>query len=427
MWQIIISICGIIGTVYLILQCYQVLFLAGFFKKTTYKKTENFHTYGICIPARNESKVIRNILESIENQDYDKEKLTIFVIADNCTDSTAEIVREYSQNSKLKIVVYEHNNKDERTKGYALRYLFEQIKQDYGSTDCFDGYFVFDADNVLKSDYITRMNEAFDAGNEVVTSFRNTKNFAQNWISFSYAIHWLRTCLFEHRGKDLLKLSCRIQGTGFVFANRFVENGWNYTSLTEDRAFCTDVVVKGYKVAYCEDAKFYDEQPYNLKISFRQRIRWSKGHLQSAVENEPKLIKNVFKFSSNSVRSYDIFWLNFPGQIESGFRKIITWICQIVIAVLAYTFWGGVLGILKSILISYLTFWLTRMLQAIITYIFYRKEIEKMSFAKLCWYILLFPLFDEIGKWSMYIALFKKVEWKPIPHDYTMDINKLKK
>lgn len=427
MWQTIIKICSIIGIIYLVLQSYQVLFLVGFFKKTTYKKTENFHKYGICIPARNEAKVIKNLLQSIENQDYDKQKLTVFVVADNCTDNTAEIAKEYAQNSNLNIVVYEHNNKDERTKGFALKYLFEQIKQDYGSTNCFDGYFIFDADNVLNSDYITKMNEAFDAGNEVVTSFRNTKNFAQNWISFSYAIHWLRTCLFEHRGKDLLKLSCRIQGTGFVFANRFVENGWNYTSLTEDRAFCTDIVVKGYKVAYCEDAKFYDEQPNNLKISFRQRIRWSKGHLQSAVENEPKLIKNIFKFNNNSIRSYDIFWLNFPAQIESGFRKLITWICQIVIAILAYQLWGGVFGILKAIIISYLTFWLTRMLQAIITCIFYRKEIEKMHLNKLCWYIFLFPLFDEIGKWSMYIALFKKVEWKPIPHDYTMDLDKLKK
>ena len=427
MWSTIIKICSIIGTVYLVLQAYQALFLIGFFRKKSYNKTDKIHSYGICIPARNEARVIKNLLESIENQDYDKQKLTIFVVADNSTDETAEIAREFAQTSQIAVHVYEHNNSAERTKGFALKYLFEQIKQEFGSTNCFDGYFIFDADNVLKSDYITRMNEAFDAGNEVVTSFRNSKNFSQNWISFSYATHWLRTSLFEHRGKSLLNLSCRIQGTGFVFTNRFVEDGWKYTSLTEDRAFCSDIVVKGYKVAYCEDAKFFDEQPYKLKISFRQRIRWSKGHLQSAVENEPKLIKNMFKFNRNSIRSYDIFWLNFPGTIESGFRKLITWICQIAIAVLAYQFWGGVLGILKSVLLSYLFFWLTRIAQAVFVCIFYRKEIEKIKFSKLFWYIFLFPLFDEIGKWSMYIALFKRVEWKPIPHDYTVDLDKINK
>ena len=278
--QILITILSTIGIFWTVLSAYQyVLYVIGFFIKPKYKETENKHKYALCIAARNEKKVIRNLLESIDNQDYPKENITVFVVADNCTDNTAEIVKEFGAlEGVVKTVVYEHNNPNERTKGFALRYLFDQISKDYG-IKAFEGYFVFDADNVLAPDYITRMNEAFDAGNEVVTSFRNSKNIGQNWIAFSYALHWLRTCLFEHRGKNYVKLSCRIQGTGFLFANQFVENGWKYTSLTEDRAFCTDIVVQGHKVGYCEAAKFYDEQPYKLKVALRQRVRWSKGHL----------------------------------------------------------------------------------------------------------------------------------------------------
>lgn len=425
--NILIAICGAIGLFWTIAGGYQyILYIIGVFHSVKFKKTKNFHKYGICIAARNERNVIRNLLESIQNQDYDKTQLTVFVVADNCTDDTAQIVKDFaSQAGGVKVVVYEHDNKNERTKGFALRYLFEKIKNDYG-IQSFDGYFIFDADNVLAPDYITRMNEAFDAGNDVVVSFRNSKNVAQNWISFSYAMHWLRTCLFEHRGKSTVHLSCRVQGTGFVFANHFVENGWNYTSLTEDRAFCTDVVIQGYRVGYCEAAKFYDEHPYKLKVALRQRVRWSKGHLQSAVENEPKLIKNIFKFNKTSVLSYDTFFLNFPESIESGFRRIFVWLCKIIIAILAFNFWGGFIGIVMGIVQSFIIFWLVRVMLASVICLAYRNQIENMNIFKLMFYIFMFPAFDYIGKWTNYIALFKKVEWKPIPHDYVVDVKKLK-
>ena len=88
--------------------------------------------------------------------------------------------------------------------------------------------------------------------------------------------------------------------------------------------------------------------------------------------------------------------------------------------------WGGALGILKGVGISLATYWLARVFLATITYIFYRKQIGKVGFFKLLYYIFMFPFFDYIGKWTSYVALFKKIEWKPIPHDYVVDVKKLK-
>lgn len=69
-----------------------------------------------------------------------------------------------------------------RTKGYALEFLLDRIEEDYGRMS-FEGYFIFDADNLLKKDYITKMNDAFDSGEKIITSYRNTKNFDENWIA----------------------------------------------------------------------------------------------------------------------------------------------------------------------------------------------------------------------------------------------------
>lgn len=429
--NIVIKICDIIGIVITVLVLYKGVFAAiGLFKVKHFKKTENKHKYAICVAARNERNVIKNLLESILNQDYPLDKLAVLVCPNNCTDDTADICREFAkEHPELQIYVYERQCDEERTKGYALRYLFDQVKNGFeGGVNAFEGYFIFDADNVLKQDYVTRMNEAFDSGNKIITSFRNSKNMHQNWISYGYAMHWMRTCLTENRAKAILDQACRVQGTGFLFSNELVQNGWNYLTLTEDRSFCTDAVIQNYKISYVEDAVFYDEQPYNLKVALRQRLRWSKGHLLSAVENCPKLMKNMFNPKKNFFIQYDCFWLNFPYSIESGARKIIKWSMQIAIAIVASNFVGWLKAFAISYLLGLASTWLSNIFVEILVLITYRKDIsaiEKPKFWKSVFHVLMFPFFDIIGKWTSYIALFKKIEWKPIPHDTVVDISKL--
>ncbi len=333
--QEVIFICALIGFLITIFTCYKFVYaFIGLFGTRKFKQTDRKHTYGICISARNEEKVITNLLESIRNQDYPLKNLRVFIIAHNCTDNTAQLVREYADNHKdLNISLYEYNNPDERTKGYALRYLFNKIKEDF-TIEAFDGYYIFDADNVLNYDYVTRMNEAFDSGEKIVTSFRNSKNFHQNWISFSYAVNWIKNCLCEHRAKSLLYGACRINGTGFLFANELVKDGWKFLSLTEDRAFCADAVIKGYRISYCEKAEFFDEQPYKLKVAWTQRMRWAKGLLLSAVESCPKLLKNMACMDERFPASYDHFWINFPIDVEAFYRSILSYSMQIASAVI---------------------------------------------------------------------------------------------
>ncbi len=421
--HLVVTILGIIGTVWTILRSYKFIFaIVGFFKYRKFHPTEKHHRYALCVPARNEEKVILNFLDSVANQDYPLDRLTVFIIANNCTDETALRARTWQKNG-LSVVVYERKNDDERTKGFALKYLFDQIKKDY-TIEAFDGYFIFDADNVIAKNYITKMNEAFDEGNKIITSFRCSKNISQNYIAFSYAIHWMRTCLIENRGKGMLDQACRIQGTGFLFANELVKDGWRYTSLTEDRSFCSDAVVKNYRITYCDEAIFYDEQPYQLKIALRQRVRWAKGHLQSALENCPKLLKNMISFRKSFTTAYDCFFLNFPRHIESVCRRLLKFALEILITVLASQSFGWIVGGLVGFSLSILRAWLNKILIELLVIFKYRRRIPPDPNGKWrrLWHIFLFPLFDIIGKWSMYIALFKKVEWKPIPHESVMNI-----
>lgn len=398
------NLAGWISRIISFLVLYKMLMtVIGFFTTRKYPSARENHNYAVVIAARNEESVIAELIRSVFSQAYPREMLTVFVVADNCTDRTAEIAR------KEGAICYERDDAEHRTKGFALKYLFEKIKEDYGE-DAFEGFFVFDADNVLKRDFIARMNEAFDAGEKVIVGYRNTKNFSDNWISASYALHWLRTARTEHRGRSAVGLSARVQGTGFLFAKELVKDGWNYTSFTEDRAFSADAVVKGIKIAYCDNAEFYDEQPKNLRISARQRIRWAKGHLQSFRESGMKLLKAAAQ--RKSFVCYDMFWTVVPENLVSFLLRF----SALLFGLFALS--GDAQA--KTLFINYAknfgAAWLGASLTAAYVLIMERKRIAGMSALRKTAYCVLFPLFDLIGLLSTLYALFARVEWKPIPH-----------
>ena len=142
----------IVGVVFFVCYFYQFVYVAVPFvrkHRSASPKTVKLHRYAVLISARNEEVVIANLINSIKHQTYPGELVTTFVVADNCTDKTAKVAEAAGA------VVYVRNNKELVGKGYALDYLLGKIRQDF--PEGFDGYFVFDADNVLDVNYIAEM------------------------------------------------------------------------------------------------------------------------------------------------------------------------------------------------------------------------------------------------------------------------------
>ncbi|MEG1886894.1 MAG: glycosyltransferase family 2 protein, partial [Oscillospiraceae bacterium] len=152
----------VIAIVFFICYFYQLCYIPiSLIKKSrTYTKKIN-HRFAVLICARNEETVIGQLIESVLAQNYPAELIDIYVAADNCTDSTAEVARKAGAN------VYERFDKTNVGKGYALNFLIENIVSQH-TWDKYDGYFVFDADNLLDENYISEMNKAFSSGNNVV-------------------------------------------------------------------------------------------------------------------------------------------------------------------------------------------------------------------------------------------------------------------
>ncbi len=408
---------SLIFIVFMLMYAYQIFYiLVAFFRKRKGKNPKDVkqHKYGFLIAARNESSVIAQLIDSIRQQDYPSELVHIFVVADNCTDNTAQVARDAGA------VVYERFNKEVVGKGYALDFGLSCIERDFGHENI-EGIFIFDADNLLSKNYIAKMNSVFDEGYPVVTSYRNSKNYSTNWLTAGYSLWFLRESKFLNNSRMLMDTNCAVSGTGFlVSTDVFKENnGWHYTLLTEDIEFSVDCAVANRRIGYAE-AEFYDEQPTTFKQSWIQRMRWAKGFYQVFGKYGKKLVGNWI--SNFSFSCYDLTMTIFPALF------ITLACCLINLVVLTYAMFLGsdalpLVGItLSSLGTTILNFYATVFLAGMLTTITEWKRIDCPP-AKKILYLFTFPLFMFTYVPIAIAALFKKVKWDPIAHNVTKNIN----
>ena len=235
-------------------------------------KNNKKHKFMAILPAHNEEMVIGNLVDSLMNQDYDKNLLDIYVIADNCTDGTAKVAKEHGA------IVLERFDEEHKTKGFALNWFLQQKIKENAE---YDAFFVFDADNIVDKDFTKNMNKKLCQGEEVVQGYRDIKNPTDSWITAGYALFYWTMHRFYHLARYNVGLSPLLNGTGFMVKFDLIKDtGWDTVTLTEDIEFSLKRIIKGRRLGWATDAIVYDEQPLTFKASWSQRSRWTVGHIQ---------------------------------------------------------------------------------------------------------------------------------------------------
>lgn len=379
------------------------------------------HRYAILIAARNEEAVIGELINSIKNQKYPRELVDIFVVADNCTDNTAQRAKEVGA------IVYERFNKNLIGKGYALNFLFGQIWARHPEKD-YEGYFVFDADNLLDQNFIAEMNNLFDKGYKVLTSYRNSKNYYSNWIAAGYALWFMHESEFLNNPRMILGKSCAISGTGFLIHSDIIKKngGWKHYLLTEDIEFSVSQVIEGETIGYCGSAMLYDEQPHTFKQSWNQRLRWAKGFYQVFGKYGKDLIKCTFQCKKQSFSCYDMMMTIMPAMLISIISVVIN-ITFLIIGLLNPSFGSEILNeTLYAVVASFATYYGILFILGLITIITEWEKIHCPSSKKIL-YLFTFPIFMFTYLPIAIVALFKKVEWTPITHTCVKSIENIHK
>ena len=400
---------------------YIVIALIGDKKKKldTYE-AKKLHKFAFIIAARNEQAVIGNLINSIKQQNYPAELIDVIVVADNCTDDTAQIAREHGA------ICYERFNNMLVGKGYALDYCFNKIVEQFGDYTAYDGYFIFDADNVIDKNYVKEMNKVFDRGYNVITSYRNSKNYDTNWITSGYSLWFIREAKYLNNPRMMLKTSCAVSGTGFLVNSSIIKknNGWKFNLLTEDIQFSVVNILEGEKIGYCESAMFYDEQPTTFKQSWNQRMRWSKGFYHVMFRYGRELIAMMFKKREMFVSCYDMFMTLAPATLLSIGCILLNLIFLAYGATDVHMLRRILPGTLGSIAFAGVNFYLLMFSIGFITLVTEWNKILAPANKKIK-SLFTFPLFMITYVPISLVALVKKVEWKPIAHSISKSVEEI--
>lgn len=230
--------------------------------------------FAVVICAHNEAAVIAKLLNSLRQQQYPKEHYQVFLLADHCTDGTAQAGRQFSE-----LVVYERNDGPRSGKGAVLQWGLAKIKKQYGNR--FEHVVVFDADNIAAPNFLQKMNETFAQGAKLVMGNRQALNPYASVISGWYTLYWQTVDILYCKPRSNLGFSAILSGTGFGFAWELLgEEGWQTATITEDIEFSMQQNLKGIFAVYQEEAHFYDEQPTNITTLLSQLRRWCTGNYQ---------------------------------------------------------------------------------------------------------------------------------------------------
>ncbi|MDO5553545.1 MAG: glycosyltransferase family 2 protein [Planctomycetia bacterium] len=276
-----------------------VLFLVGLLPTRPEKGTcEKKLRFAILCCARNEERVIANLIRSLKEQDYPEENRQIFVIAHHCTDGTAAAAQAAGA------IVWELVQADKRCKGDALRYGISRILAE--RRDDFDAFCVFDADNTAEPDFLEIMNDQLQQPHvDGAIGMRKSVNPHESFVSEMLAVHWFVMSRMYHLPRVRLGLSCVIQGTGFcVKATCLDPDGWQTSALTEDFEFTVRKVLTGHRFVHVPDAVFYDEQPVEWNTWLSQMYRWMFGAKQ-CTGLIPSILCRLFV---SPLRCWDLLW-----------------------------------------------------------------------------------------------------------------------
>ena len=234
--------------------------------------SEALHSFAIVIPAHNEEGTIDCALRSCGALDYPKEKFTVYVVADNCSDQTAEMAMAYGA------VCLVRRDEQNRGKGQALEWALPRILP-HGH----DAVVILDADCQLGTHALKVFDHRLLAGERVLQASDVVANPDENAMSYTLAVaNVLENDLF-YTPKSTLGLAVFLRGTGMVFRRDVLANcPWRALSIAEDAEYTCQLLKQGILVSFVPEVRVASRFPVQQRQLVVQRTRWVGGGVSVA-------------------------------------------------------------------------------------------------------------------------------------------------
>ena len=301
----------------------------------------------VLVPAHNEENVIPATLDSL-NQALPADG-RIIVVADNCSDRTAEVARQHGA------TVIERHDTVNRGKGFALAAGLASMQASPP-----DVVIIVDADCTVTSTTLTDLaNSAQHTGRPVQGIYLLHPPDTSNTKAVVSAFAFMIKNQARPRGMDLFNLPIPLTGSGMAFPYYLIKNANLATgNIVEDLALGLELAEQGHGPVLCDTARITGALPSAGDDAVTQRTRWEHGYMSTLITQTPKLLaKGVFKLRPSLIAAaIDLavpplsllvavaiatlaaasvigWWLNLPGPVAliggslvlAGIALILAW------------------------------------------------------------------------------------------------------
>ena len=226
------------------------------------------HTFLVLYPAYNEDRVIINSVHTFLGQYYPYKGFHVAVISDHMQPETNE------QLAQLPITLLQPVF-EKSSKAKAMQYALQQIQGEY------DYVVILDADNVVESDFLARLNDVCNKGYNAIQCHRCAKNSNNNIAVLDGVSEEINNTLFR-KAHNRIGLSSALIGSGMCFRFKwFKENVYKLSTAGEDRELEALLLRQKIHIHYEPDIHVYDEKVSNKDNFQKQRLRWMTAQIQS--------------------------------------------------------------------------------------------------------------------------------------------------
>jgi cellulose synthase/poly-beta-1,6-N-acetylglucosamine synthase-like glycosyltransferase len=227
------------------------------------------------------SRCVRSVLGSAGSN------ATVFVVADNCTDQTAEMAR------KAGAQVLTRQDSEQRGKGYALRFAFDRLM-----LRGLEAFLVIDADSVVTSNLVSEALARLGAGADAIQCRYRVTISTEAARTRLMDLALMAFNVVRPRGRDRLGLSAGLLGNGFGLTSRTLKDvPYAATSVVEDLEYHLMLVEAGKRVEFLDQATVYGDMPGKASAARSQRSRWEGGRLRMLADFAPVLTRKLARGS----------------------------------------------------------------------------------------------------------------------------------
>ena len=233
-------------------------------------------TFLVLYPAYNEDRVIVNSVHTFLGQYYPYKGFHVAVISDHMQPETNEKLAQLP--ITLLQPVFEKSSKAK-----AMQYALQQIQGEY------DYVVILDADNVVESDFLAKLNEVCNKGYDAIQCHRCAKNSNNDIAVLDGVSEEINNTLFR-KAHNRIGLSSALIGSGMCFRYKwFKKNVYKLSTAGEDRELEALLLRQRIHIHYEPDIHVYDEKVSNKDNFQKQRLRWMTAQIQSLFSLLPYL------------------------------------------------------------------------------------------------------------------------------------------